>query len=173
MNYDRLKELTEQGLSLYKIGKILDRGTTTIRYWIVKYGLKTKRTVKINNKLCLHCNTIINGRNIKSRKYCSKHCQQNFILNKAINENKYSARTAKRYLLLKDNSCNICKLKTWNNQKISLEIDHIDGCSINNKMENLRLLCPNCHSQTPTYKSKNKGKGRQKRRIRYQEGKSY
>jgi hypothetical protein len=54
-----------------------------------------------------------------------------------------------------------------------VEVEHKDGNSENNAPENVCLLCPNCHSQTDTYKAKNKGKGRHSRRMRYQEGKSY
>ena len=50
--------------------------------------------------------------------------------------------------------CKICDIKEWNNKPISLELDHIDGDRNNNKLENLRILCPNCHSQTPTWKNK-------------------
>ena len=54
-----------------------------------------------------------------------------------------------------------------------MELDHIDGNRTNHKLENLRMLCPNCHSQTSTYKGRNKGNGRHSRKVRYQEGKSY
>lgn len=47
------------------------------------------------------------------------------------------------------------------------------GRSDNNILENLRLVCPNCHALTPTYKGKNNGNGRARRRQRYREGKSY
>jgi riboflavin synthase alpha subunit len=40
-------------------------------------------------------------------------------------------------------------------REINLELDHIDGKRSNHKLENLRLLCPNCHSQTDTYRAKN------------------
>ena len=50
--------------------------------------------------------------------------------------------------------------------KESLELEHIDGNAYNNSESNLSLLCPNCHSQTPTYKAKNKGNGRVERRER-------
>jgi hypothetical protein len=40
-------------------------------------------------------------------------------------------------------------------------------------LDNLRLICPNCHAQTQTYKNKNKGRGRHYRRERYAKGKSY
>ena len=57
--------------------------------------------------------------------------------------------------------------------RIPIEIDHIDGNSENNNLKNLRLLCPNHQSLTPTYKSLNKGNGRWKRQQRYHAGKSY
>lgn len=52
--------------------------------------------------------------------------------------------------------CAMCKLTTWNNQTIPLELDHINGDRRDNRLINLRLLCPNCHAQTPTYRGKNK-----------------
>ena len=54
------------------------------------------------------------------------------------------------------NECNICGISEWNNKKISMQLDHINGDSSDHKKENLRFLCPNCHSQTETYCGKNK-----------------
>jgi 5-methylcytosine-specific restriction endonuclease McrA len=54
-----------------------------------------------------------------------------------------------------------------------MELEHIDGNSENNSLDNLSIICPNCHSQTPTYKGANKGKGRHYRRVRYSQGKSF
>lgn len=51
--------------------------------------------------------------------------------------------------------------------------DHVDGDSGNNARPNLRLVCPNCDSQLPTFKARNRGKGRAWRRQRYADGKSY
>ena len=45
--------------------------------------------------------------------------------------------------------------KEWNTKPIVLEIDHINGHSEDNRIENLRMLCPNCHSQTTTYRRRN------------------
>lgn len=50
--------------------------------------------------------------------------------------------------------CSICKLKEWNSLPIPLELDHIDGNHYNQLENNLRLICPNCHAQTPTYRNK-------------------
>jgi 5-methylcytosine-specific restriction endonuclease McrA len=71
-----------------------------------------------------------------------------------------------------------CMLCNWNTpnivtNKCPIELDHIDGNSNNNSLSNLRLLCPNCHSIQPTYKSLNKGNGRHSRMNRYKAGKSY
>jgi HNH endonuclease len=52
--------------------------------------------------------------------------------------------------------CQICGLTEWRGQSIVLELDHINGKETDNRLENLRLLCPNCHSQTTTYCSKNR-----------------
>ena len=54
------------------------------------------------------------------------------------------------------NECNVCGISEWNNKKISMQLDHINGDSSDHKKENLRFLCPNCHSQTETYCGKNK-----------------
>jgi 5-methylcytosine-specific restriction endonuclease McrA len=56
---------------------------------------------------------------------------------------------------------------------VPIELEHIDGNSKNNELKNLKLLCPNCHSLTPTYKALNKGNGRHNRMKRYYEGKSF
>ena len=52
--------------------------------------------------------------------------------------------------------CYECKLTDWNGKKISLQLDHINGIYNDHRLENLRLLCPNCHSQTETFSGKNK-----------------
>lgn len=57
---------------------------------------------------------------------------------------------------LLDNKCSECGLAgIWNNKPINLQIDHINGISNDNRIENLRLICPNCHSQTETYSGRN------------------
>jgi hypothetical protein len=52
--------------------------------------------------------------------------------------------------------CSGCKLDSWLDQPIPLELDHVDGNHMNNALDNLRLLCPNCHALTSTFRGKNK-----------------
>jgi hypothetical protein len=62
------------------------------------------------------------------------------------------------------NLCEECGIFEWNHKPIDLEVHHIDGNSDNNNLNNVMLMCPNCHSQTDTFKNKNKGSGRKNRK---------
>jgi len=55
---------------------------------------------------------------------------------------------------LREHRCEICGITEWNNQPAPLELDHIDGNHLNNDLKNLRIICPNCHAQTPTHAGK-------------------
>lgn len=113
-----------------------------------------------------------------NKTFCSQACGGEFkrkdSYNRLINAQKIGPQAARSAIL--DNrkyQCEKCLRSEWNDQKIPLVMDHIDGNSENNHIDNLQLLCCNCDAQTPTYKSKNRGKGRFKRLMRYHEGKSY
>lgn len=54
----------------------------------------------------------------------------------------------------KTGECEVCEITEWNGQPITIELDHIDGNRNNHSLENLKMLCPNCHSQTPTFRGK-------------------
>lgn len=56
---------------------------------------------------------------------------------------------------LLEHKCSACKNTTWNKLPIPIELDHIDGDHTNNTIENLRILCLNCHGQTPTWRGRN------------------
>jgi len=67
----------------------------------------------------------------------------------------------KRYLLeqkVLEPVCSDCGLSSWRGRPIPLELDHRNGDRHDNELANLRLLCPNCHALTPTYRGKNRGR---------------
>lgn len=72
----------------------------------------------------------------------------------------YSSTNSLRKRLLRDgiftHVCSSCNNTEWLGVSIPLELDHINGINSDNRLENLRLLCPNCHSLTPTHAGKNK-----------------
>ena len=126
---------------------------------------------KSHNQYCIYCGKELNKfQKWNDRKYCSMTCKQQDAYNKYIEDWKTGNETGivgkydinpyiRRYLFEKYNSS--CQLCGWNKinpvtYKIPLQIHHIDGNCLNNKEENLQLLCPNCHSLTETFGSLNK-----------------
>jgi len=70
----------------------------------------------------------------------------------------YSTSVIKRRILDKkliEYKCAECGINSWKDKELSLHIDHINGINTDHRIENLRFLCPNCHSQTETYCGKN------------------
>jgi hypothetical protein len=111
-----------------------------------------------------------------NKEFCNYKCHKKFQLDKFIakwknGEEQKSVNVSgyiRRYLFAKhNNSCSECGWSKINQHtgKIPLEIDHVDGNYKNNIEENLRLICPSCHSLTPTYKGANKG-GRDRRKYK-------
>ncbi len=59
---------------------------------------------------------------------------------------------------LREPRCEICDITDWRGQPLSFHLDHINGIRTDNRLENLRILCPNCHSQTSTWCGRNQGR---------------
>ena len=130
---------------------------------------------------CLNCNQELSGRN---RKFCDHHCQNEYEYKEWVKRWKEGLETGikgeygisnnlRRYLLEKYNyKCSKCGWGEENpyTHTIPLEVEHIDGNYLNNKEENLTILCPNHHSLTSTYKGANKGHGRNERLKYYHSG---
>lgn len=74
-----------------------------------------------------------------------------FIYGKKIR----SANMLDAIIALRGRKCECCGLKEWMGKPIPLEAHHKDGDELNSTLENLQLLCPNCHAMTDTYKGKN------------------
>jgi hypothetical protein len=132
--------------------------------------------------LCINCNEKAFVDSQSKGKYCSHKCQHEYQSKQYIERwlmgletgNQFDTKvspTVRRYLIeLYGNKCQLCE---WNKihpvtGKVPIQIDHIDGDATNSQLNNLQLLCPNCHSLTSTYGALNKGNGKRYNRKEWQ-----
>lgn len=137
-------------------------------YCSVSCSNKGRKNVK-------HCKSCEKELLLSERTYCSNRCQIEYQYREYIKrwlegkETGYVGKTkqlskyVRRYIYqVKGTKCSLCE---WDERhpvdgSILTEIDHIDGKVENTVFENLRVLCPNCHSMTPTFRARNKNSGR-------------
>ncbi len=118
---------------------------------------------------CLQCGRILGK---AQKKFCSNQCQADYRY-KIAKENWLSGRVrldtvnVSRYIrrFLLEHHGEKCVECGWNKRhlitkRVPLEVEHVDGDASNNDIKNLKLLCPNCHSLTASFRNLNKGKGR-------------
>lgn len=106
----------------------------------------------------------------KLNKYCDNKCQrehQRVDTYRRLLAGELKDRAVIRRILIWKNGhvCSRCGLAEWLGQPIPLELDHTDGDASNNNLENLAVICPNCHGITPTWKGRNRGSGRKARGL--------
>jgi len=121
---------------------------------------------------CKNCGKEKDVSHRNTNTYCSIKCQQTYLreqkkikfLNNEYVGKKLFYRTGEwTRQIVEDrygNHCASCGITDHNGKPITLEVNHIDGRAYNNQIDNLELLCPNCHSQTKTYKNFNKNSDR-------------
>lgn len=155
-NRIRFKENSEQSIRFNRLGIVFP-----------KPEAKHERHKKRN---CICCNKPIWDTNKSG--YCGvclKKIQDDNKLKKWLTTGDTSCQVQttirniiRKYIYDKQNGrCAICGMSDlWNNKPLNFILDHIDGDASNNFEYNLRLICPNCDSQLPTYKSKNKKSAR-------------
>lgn len=129
-------------------------------------------------KLCKHCGTPVSERHnqycdqcIKLRVYDPKNS-----LHMSLEQLKSDSTRRKWLLERREHKCEYCGLTQWQGQPIPLELHHEDGDTDNNTEENLKLICPNCHALSHTFRRRNvlkNGKRQLMRRKRYADGKTW
>lgn len=116
---------------------------------------------------CKNCEIECKWSHQSNNKYCSITCASKH--KSAEHREKFFSgllkrierTTARKYLAeVRGYNCEVCDLSEWQGQPITLQVDHINGDPSNDHPDNLRLICPNCHSQTEFLGAANKGRGR-------------
>lgn len=123
-----------------------------------------RKSKNIKQAKCLNCKTEFKfSVRISRGKFCSPSCSgehKKKLTRKAIVAGTNSTISGMRdYLIDKfGEKCSCCSIgPIWNKKRLVLQLDHIDGDSDNNHRKNLRLMCPNCHTQTDTFGAKGMG----------------
>ena len=129
------KALADYG-TIGEAAKALEIDRRTLRGRAIKYGLHIVKKQKQNKKNSFKLEDILSG---KHPQYSSGHLSKRLV-----------------EAGIKEYKCESCLIKEYNGKNITLELNHKDGNHYNHVLENLELLCPNCHSQTETYRFKNR-----------------
>lgn len=185
-----VEELTKQilvdNISYKELGRIYGVSDTYIKKVALKLGITIRKRANFPKEFTpfnkgirkiYHCLNCEKQCKFSSKKFCSIKCQgelkskniyQDFLnKHEKFKSSKVNLKSIKPHILKEQNNkCSICSLPNiWNNLPLVFVLDHIDGNAANNIRENLRCVCPNCDSQLPTFKSKNKNSARKDRYL--------
>jgi HNH endonuclease len=116
---------------------------------------------------CLNCNKHFTYGHSTTGKFCSNRCSGEYKSTEHKQKffsgllKRIERATARKYLAEERGyNCEVCGISEHNGKKLTLQVDHINGDPGNDHPDNLRLICPNCHSQTEFLGAANKGRGR-------------
>lgn len=192
---NKFTDLVTEGYSSREMAKLLGMSRGSVRYYLNKYGLTTKKVRKWTDeqfKEAVESEESIAGvlrrlnltpagsnyglahRYIESLGLDTSHFTGQAHLKGKNND--WSVATPLIEILVENSTytntsylkhrlvrggllryaCGICGISEWLGQRLALPMDHINGVRTDNRLENLRLLCSNCHSQTPTFAGRNK-----------------
>jgi predicted restriction endonuclease len=132
---------------------------------------------------CKNCNDLLipaaTRKNVGAKQYCDNKCQnefqakvrvEKFISGEYVGQILHFRSDGWLRKLLTDTfgyKCACCGINTWLGKQLILEVNHKDGDASNNVLSNLEYLCHNCHSQTDTFKAKNKTSARTSRNKKF------
>lgn len=149
ISIEQLKELVKESISISelmrKLGYTANRGSSFI-------GLS--QYLKDNN---------ISTEHFKGKAHGTSNTERYSLDQILIKDSTYSNLTSLKNRVLKagllEYKCSSCGISKWKDKPITLQLHHINGDNRDNRIENLTLLCPNCHSQTENYCKKSKEPG--------------
>jgi DNA-directed RNA polymerase subunit RPC12/RpoP len=135
-----------------------------------RYSVSRKKPKNNIVHECVYCSVTFLHRHSSDNKYCSIKCKNDYVwdnITKPRLEKGLGGGGIHRYLKeTRGDKCQECGQPSVHNGKpLTLQVDHIDGNSDNDLLDNLRLLCPNCHTQTPTHSRSGPEKKMTKRNI--------
>lgn len=133
---EEIEEAILSSRSMAQAADKLNMAFSTFKRYATHYELYTNvnQAGKGTTKVKKHLEDVFNG---------SQHMVTCHLKDRLIREG------YKQYM------CEECAITEWQGKTISLELDHISGNRLDNSLDNLRLLCPNCHSQTHTFRGRN------------------
>lgn len=145
-SYDTLSKIVSENGNLCQVCKAYGIGANSANYKTIKSKIK---------EYGIDCSHFSRGSGNKGNKNGTKYDISEILVENSSYKN--IACMKKRILdeHLLDYKCAICGISEWMGNTLSLQLDHINGISNDHRLENLRFLCPNCHSQTDTYAGKN------------------
>ncbi len=145
--------------------EIVER-SVSIREALAKFGMKPSGSSYIAFKKRCHEDNLDLSQYMGQRSLLGKRFSKDVDIISMLTENSnFLPLAVKNRLIfegLKEQKCERCGSEEWCGNPVPLELDHINGDNRDNRYENLRILCPNCHAQTITYRGRNKGDSKNK-----------